>query len=201
MSGTQVRRRSRLIPLVVAALLAASGLAGCTATGNASAPQGGQFELVTPGGKTEFSYPIAERRSLGEIAGPSTTGARVSINDFPDTVVVLNFWYAGCAPCREESPFLVTAANDLKPKGVQFLGINVQDDIDTAADFDAARGVPYPSILDPRKQTMLSIAGFPVNAVPSTIVLDRRHRVAHLWIGKIAGPADLVAVVAGVAAE
>lgn len=189
--------------LVVTLLVAVLALAGCSSGNDASAPQGGAFELVTPGGNTEFDYPVADRTLLGIISGPAVTGdTRISLADYPNTVVVLNFWGAWCAPCRAEADDLATAFNAVKTKGVQFIGINVKEaSKSAAADFEAARKIPYPSIFDQQMRTILSIRGFPVNAIPSTIVLDRQHRVAHIWLTELSSPAPLVDVAGRVAAE
>jgi len=194
------RRASRLVTALLVALLAT---AGCTSGRDASAPQGGGFQLVTPGGKTEFDYPEADRKPLGEIAGPAVTGdRRISLADYPDTVIVLNFWGAWCAPCRAESDDLATAFQDVRAKGVQFVGINVKEPSRSdAADFEASRQIPYPSIFDQQLRTLLSIRGYPVNSIPSTIVLDRQHRVAHVWLTELRSPAPLVDVAGRVAAE
>lgn len=198
---TRLVRRSPMLAMLAAAVLA---LSACTGEASqVSAPQGGGFELVTPGGKNTFDYPVADRKPLGEISGPALTGdSRVTVADYPDTVVVLNFWGSWCGPCRAESPYLTTAATDLKSKGVQFLGINVREaNRENGADFDAVRGTPYPSIYDQQARVLASIPGYPINIVPSTIVLDRQHRVAHLWLVPFDSPADLVAVVSQIAAE
>ncbi len=200
MTGRCRRRRSMVLLLAIISVLT---LAGCSSGTDASAPQGGAFELVTPGGRTEFDYPVADRKPLGEIAGPAVTGdQRVSLTDYPDTVVVLNFWGAWCPPCRAEADDLMTAFADTKAKGVQFVGINVKELTQAdAADFEASRQIPYPSIFDQRGRTLLSIRGYPTGGVPSTIVLDRQHRVAHIWLGAFSSPAPLVAVIGQVAAE
>lgn len=194
------RRTAGLTSLLLAALLV---LAGCTSGNDASAPQGGAFELVTPGGKTEIAYPVADRKPLGEISGPAVVGdQRISLSDYPNTVIVLNFWGSWCAPCRAESDDLATAAKDLKAKGVQFVGVNVRDTKDAAADFQTSHATPYPSIYDKAQRTLLSIRGFPVGAIPTTMVLDRQHRVAYIWLLKdFSSPAPLVDVVSRIAAE
>lgn len=184
-------------------LLGCVALAGCTSDKNAVAAQGGAFQLVTPGGKVEFDYPVADRKPLSAISGPAVTGnKRVSLADYPNTVIVLNFWGAWCPPCRAETDDLVTAADALKAKGVQFIGVNVREPTQAAAqDFEASHRVPYPSIFDQQERTLLSIRGFPVNSIPATIVLDRQHRVAHIWLVDLKSPAPLVDVASRIAAE
>ena len=105
---------------------------------------------------------------------------------------MLNFWGSWCGPCRAEAPDLEEAATALAPQGVQFLGVNVKDTREAGADFLASKQVSYPSIYDPSMRTLLSIAGFPTGSIPSTIVIDRQGRVAHIWLGQITDSAPLI---------
>ncbi len=184
----------------LAVLTAMTVIAGC-GSGTGDLPPG-QFSFVSPGGKTDFAYPAAERGAIGNFTGPSLTDASktISLTDFPDTVVVLNFWGSWCGPCIAEAPSLNVAAELSADRGVQFLGINVRDDRQAGADFVTAKKVPFPSIFDPSMRTILSLQGFPTTAIPSTIVLDREHRVAHIFLGSVTAE-QLDTVVAAIAAE
>jgi AhpC/TSA family. len=85
--------------------------------------------------------------------------------------------------------------------GVQLLGIDVRDhNRDGPADFVTNVGVTYPSIYDPPGRTLLNFRGFPRNIVPSTIVLDRQHRVAAIFLKPLL-ESDLLPVVRRIADE
>ena len=58
----------------------------------------------------------------------------------------------------------------------------------------------YPSIFDPAGRALLGLSGYPRNVVPSTIVLDRAHRVAAVYLTRIA-LGELVPVLRRLAAE
>ena len=187
-------RAPRVLAGVLAGLLL---LAGCSST-----PEG-TFEFGGAGGETQVSYdPPGSRDVLPAVAGEDllTPGGRVSSEDFRGQVVVLNVWGSWCGPCRGEAGALTEVAAASAPRGVQFLGINVRDDRDAAADFVRDRGKGYPSIYDPPGRSLLALRGYPRNTVPTTIVLDRQHRVAAIFLTAVLA-SDLQPVVDRVAAE
>jgi thiol-disulfide isomerase/thioredoxin len=186
---------------VRAVLLALAGLllvAGCS-----SAPAEGTFEFGGTGGRTTVVYDPPEARGvLPAVTGESLLepGRPLSSQDVPGQVVVLNVWGSWCGPCRAEADALDQVAVASAPRGVRFLGIDVRDQREAAADFVRDRGVVYPSIYDPPGRSLLALRGYPRNAVPSTIVLDRSHRVAAVFLTAVLA-SDLQPVVDRIAAE
>jgi thiol-disulfide isomerase/thioredoxin len=184
--------------LVALAVVGLALLAGCS---GGSSDDGG-FQFVAPDGQTQITYPEAQRRPLAPIVGDSllSPGQQVSSAQDKGQVVVVNIWGSWCGPCRGESPALEQVAQASASRGVRFLGVDVRDDRDAAADFVRSRGVTYPSIFDPPGRSLLVLSGYPRNAVPSTIVLDRAHRVAAVFLTAVLAT-DLQPVVDRVAAE
>ena len=185
--------------LAALAVVGLALLAGCS-TGSSS--DDGGFQFVAPNGQTQITYPEGQRRPLAPIVGDSllTPGQQVSSAQDKGQVVVVNIWGSWCGPCRGESPALEQVAQASAARGVRFLGVDVRDDRDAASDFVRSRGVTYPSIFDPPGRSLLALSGYPRNAVPSTIVLDRAHRVAAVFLTAVLA-SDLQPVVDQVAAE
>jgi thiol-disulfide isomerase/thioredoxin len=183
------------------AALVVVGLALLTGCSSGSSDDGG-FQFVAPGGQTQITYPEAQRRPLAPIAGDSllAPGQTVSSTQSRGQVVVVNIWGSWCGPCRGEAPALEQVAAASAARGVTFLGVDVRDDRDAAADFVRSRGITYPSIFDPPGRSLLALSGYPRNAVPSTIVLDRAHRVAAVFLTAVLA-SDLQPVVDRIAAE
>jgi thiol-disulfide isomerase/thioredoxin len=190
--------RATALAIASAAML----LAGCAAGTDAVA--GGQdFQFVAPGGQTKISYdPPASRHAVPGITGDSLTeqGRRLGVDDYPGKVVVLNLWGSWCGPCRAEAPLLQTVADRTASDPVQVLGIDLRDDRSAATDFVTDRRLTYPSIFDPPGRSLLALHGYPRNIVPSTIVLDRNHRVAQVFLAQV-DPTDLLPVIHRLTAE
>jgi peroxiredoxin len=188
--------------VIALGVIAMAALTACS-TGNDAAVYGGSFTFVSPGGQTEFSYPVDQRGTVGNLSGPDLANkdATVALSNYAGKVVVVNFWGSWCSPCRAESDDLNAAAAALAGQGVQFLGVNVKDTREAGADFLTSKQVTYPSIFDPSMRTLLSIRGYPSGSIPSTIVIDRQGRVAHVWLQAITDPDQLISTVSQIAAE
>ena len=194
--------RFRLAPVLLA--LVCLAVPACS-TGSDAVVSGGTFEFVSPGGQTDIFYdPPSTRGTIGTLSGPDlmSDGETVGVDDFPGQVVVLNLWGQWCGPCRAESPALEQVYQQTEDLGVAFVGINVRDpEKDKARDFVIDNDIGYPSIYDPSMRTLLALGGsFPTSVIPTTLVLDRDHRVAAVFLRALLAE-DLLPVVQRIAAE
>ena len=191
----RVRSRRGLAGLVAVLAL----LAGCSGTQEAVAG-GTEFAFVAPGGQTFITYdPPESRGAVTGISGDSLLrpGQTVGLADYPGEVVILNLWGSWCGPCREEVPDLQFVAQQT---GATVLGIDLRDDRQAATDFLRDRAVTYDSIFDNPGRTLVALSGYPRNAVPSTLVLDKQHRVAAVDLLQIR-PSELIPLVERLQAE
>ena len=189
----------RRLALVLAAALAVTG---CS-TGSDAVENGTEFNFVSPGGKTDITYDADDRQRIPTLEGESLMeeGRQLTVSDYKGKVVVLNIWGAWCPPCRVEAPQLQKVWDSYEDKGVQVLGIDVRDDDRSfPEDFMRDTGLTYPSIYDPPQRSLLALQGYPRAAVPSTIVLDKQHRVAAVFLRDLLAT-DLTPVLDGLLAE
>lgn len=189
--------KRRLVAIAAAAAALTVGLTGCStneADSLSSQWQSGGDKGYVAGDGSSASFPASERGGPVEFSGETEFGATMGSADTLGSVTVVNFWYAGCAPCRAEAPDLVEAYNEFEPQGVKFIGVNTRDQAEQAKQFAATFDVPYHSILDNPggRAVQRAFAGqIPLNAVPTTLVLDAEGRVAHTVVGQIAGASQL----------
>lgn len=195
-------RRRWIAAPVGGALAALLLLTGCAAQApDITLPQ-------TPNGYTSaddtvVEIPAAERDDPVTFGGPLDTGGQADSTDWLGSVIVVNFWYGACPPCRAEAPDLQATYEQYADQGVVFIGVNVRDSADTAAAFENQFGITYPSILDATTGTVqAAFAGKAApGAVPTTIVLDRTGRMAARIIGQLPTRTTLAALIDTVLAE
>lgn len=173
-----------------AAVLTALTLVACSSGDGArnAVAVGGTFQFHSPGGQTEILYAEEERAPLPDFSGPSLMAEdeEINLSDFAGEIVVLNAWGQWCAPCRAEVDDLQLVQETLQPLGGTVLGINVRDYNQTIAqDFVTDNAVTYPSIYDPPFRTAAALGGVPTSVIPTTIVLDRSHRPAAVFLREV----------------
>ena len=186
LSTSVLRQILRATSAVAVASTLAIGLGACAANDPlASQFKAGDNKNYIAGDGSVTEYAVANRGKSVAWSGPTETGGILSSEQLSGVPVVMNFWYAGCAPCRAEAPDLLAISKQF-PK-VQFVGVNVRDSAATAAAFNRNFKLDWPSIVDAQFGTVaLAFTGIVTPAaVPSTLVLDKQGRVSARVLGRI----------------
>ena len=157
-------------------------------TGCGSSKQVASKSYVAGNGTVTFIEP--QDRKMG----PTFSGKTLEGENFElphGGIVVVNVWASWCGPCRAEAPTLAALAN--KYKGVVFVGVLTRDSEVAARAFQERFQIPYPTIVDDSvllgfRETLTA------NAIPSTILMDPKGRVAARISGQItvASLSDLI---------
>jgi peroxiredoxin len=185
-------RHARALLPAVLALLALTAGCGSTLSGPGdSGYRGGDGSITL--------LKVSERKApdTGKVKGRTLEGKKVSLASYRGKVVVINVWGSWCPPCRAEADDLSVAAKQLQPDGVVFLGINTRDNsADTALAFQRSHAVPYPSMFDPGGAVLGAFhRTLNPKAIPSTMVIDERGRVAAIILGEVTSARTLIDLV------
>ncbi|MBB1052365.1 TlpA family protein disulfide reductase [Dietzia cercidiphylli] len=174
-----------------ALFLAVALVTGACATSTDAVVTGPEtFEFVSPDGQLEINYdPPSERKPVATLTGPDLMDPDRTLNvqeDFEGQVVILNLWGQWCGPCRAESDDLQRLQDEFEPQGATVFGINLRDpNRQKPVDFVEDNGITFPSIWDPSNAAVAALRGFPTSVVPATIILDKQHRVAAVYLAEI----------------
>ncbi|CAB4900442.1 unannotated protein [freshwater metagenome] len=141
--------------------------------------------IAGDGTVTEFA--LGSRPKAASWSGTTESGEEISSTQLEDVITVMNFWYAGCAPCRIEMPELIELQTEFLPEGVQFIGVNVRDSAETALAFARRIDMNFPSVMDAKTgSVVLGFTGVVTpQAVPTTLVIDAQGNVSARVLGRI----------------
>ncbi len=180
----------------------ALSLAGCASDPLAEQFRAGDSKNYIAGDGTVTEFASEQRPTFLPFSGETESGQMLDSEALAGQVVVMNWWYSACAPCRAEAPDLQALYEEFQDQGVQFVGVNVRDTSETALAFDRKFGISFPSIMD-AKAGNVSLAFQGVvspQAVPTTLVIDKQGKVASRILGRI-DPSILRTLIETVVAE
>ena len=134
--------------------------------------------------------PTATSRSGKELVGkkapsfvaPKVGGQLVSLENYKNKPLVLNFWASWCPPCRDETPGMERIWRKYEDQGVVILGINVQDGEKEAERYISEFGVTFSNALDLDGSITVD---YGVTGLPVTFFIDNDSVVTGRWVGSI----------------
>jgi peroxiredoxin len=114
---------------------------------------------------------------------PDTSGRQQSLDQWRGKVLVVNFWATWCEPCRKEMPEFVVAQRELGTRGLQFVGIAV-DQKEKVEQFAKDLDLNYPALIGGYDAVDISKSlGNDLSALPFTVIIDRKGHVARTQLG------------------
>lgn len=160
--------------------------------------------ISTPGGEQSFvsgNGSVTFVTQAKRVAAPIIVGTDLNGNVFkkaPSSILVVNVWASWCAPCRAEAPTLEQLSKNYANSGVQFLGLVTRDNDDAARAFINRFKISYPTVHDDKLIAEFSSSLSP-QAIPTTLVIDRKGRVAARLSGEVtvASLSDMIKRVVG----
>ena len=109
-----------------------------------------------------------------EFTAPDLQGTTYTLSKLRGKVVVLNFWFAGCSPCRQEMPELNELVKKYGNQNIQFIGFTM-DQTDMAKKFLSKTKFDYHTIPNSSK-----IANaYKVEAFPTNVVIDKTGKIVY----------------------
>ena len=126
---------------------------------------------------------VGERAPSCQVQGLDGSGP-LDLAGHSGKVVYIDFWASWCGPCAESFPFLDQLHKELRSKGFEVLGVNLDENTADAQAFLRKRPVGF---------TLVSDAGgrcprvYGVQAMPSSYLVDRQGVIRQVHRGFKAG--------------
>jgi cytochrome c biogenesis protein CcmG, thiol:disulfide interchange protein DsbE len=109
-------------------------------------------------------------------------GQRLDLANYRGKVVLLDFWATWCAPCREEIPHFIALQDKYRERGLQVIGISMDDGPKPVQEFCREFKMNYPVAVG-TEQIAEAYGG--VYGLPVTFLIDRNGRVAAKYTGAV----------------
>lgn len=112
---------------------------------------------------------------------PTTDGKTLKLSDLKGKVVIIDFWATWCPPCRKGIPDLVDLKKKFGKKGLEIVGISVdQDTKDQVVPFMKEYGINYPIVYG-NTNVYRSYGG--IEAIPTTFIVDKTGKIVAGYQG------------------
>lgn len=177
--------RKLLAALAISALVLTTS--ACANDSLADQFRSGDNKNYIAGDGTVTEFAKGSRPKAASWSGVTESGDALSSTQLEGVITVMNFWYAGCAPCRVEMPELIQLQTEFLSEGVQFIGVNVRDSAETSLAFARRIDMNFPSVMDAKTgSVVLGFTGVVTpQAVPTTLVIDAEGNVSARVLGRI----------------
>lgn len=120
-------------------------------------------------------------------------GQPIALAQWRGKPLIVNFWARWCGPCRTEIPELIKLRQQYQGKGLEVLGIGLEDKVEPARDFAKAYEMDYPVLIGKDKVLeLMRPLGNAKMGLPFTVAIDRQGKVVVVKLGGIKGE-ELVA--------
>jgi thiol-disulfide isomerase/thioredoxin len=108
----------------------------------------------------------------------------VALAQWQGKPLIVNFWARWCGPCRTEIPELIKLRNDNKAKGLDVIGIAIEDQAEPVRDFAKAYEMDYPLLLAKDQGfALMKALGNTKMGLPFTVAVDRQGKLAVIKMG------------------
>jgi len=118
---------------------------------------------------------------------PVGTEQRHDLQQFRGKVVYVDFWASWCSPCAQSFPFLNTLHRELRDRGLQVLGINLDEKPENAKRFLEKHPANFTVAFDAEGRCPQD---FGVTAMPSSYLVDRQGNIRHVHLGYRRGESE-----------
>ena len=107
---------------------------------------------------------------------------KIALSDFKGKVIILDFWATWCVPCKAEIPGFIDLQKKYAARGLQIVGLSVDDSLPTAKKYADAMKMNYPVLLAEGKEDIL-MAYDPIPSIPVSVVIGRDGKICSKHLG------------------
>jgi thiol-disulfide isomerase/thioredoxin len=132
-------------------------------------PAGGACPVDAPAANLDFTLNDLDNKG-------------VTLADYRGKVILLDFWATWCGPCKIEIPNFIELQNQYGPRGLQVLGVSVDDTLELLEPYVAEMKMNYPVLQGLGRDDMMEAYG-PIPGLPTTMLISRDGKICAKHFG------------------
>ncbi len=143
-----------------------------------------ELRMIEPRAADSFGNELSGMLRIG-VEAPTfnvtdVDGKSIDLAKHKGNVIIINFWATWCDPCIQEFPNAKKLYTKFKDKGVQFIGVSLDDDIEDLRGFVKQFEVGWPQIFDGKRWRGAIPSLYHIQAIPTMVLLDRESKVRYV---------------------
>jgi thiol-disulfide isomerase/thioredoxin len=115
---------------------------------------------------------------------PNLYGQQVSLSDFHNKPVMVNFWATWCVPCRNEMPEIENVYRMRQDYGLEVLAINLKESKDIVEKYVKNNDFSFQILLDEAGEVSDE---FQLFGLPTTYFIDKEGVIQYSYMGEMTG--------------
>jgi len=177
MPKKEQKKKSNYLPIIgLLLLILAVGYLGYTSK-RANELKDENYSTITPA----FATMPSDVKPAPDFDLPDVNGKRVKLSNFKGKVIILDFWATWCPPCRAEIPGFIELYKKYKDKGVEIIGISLDEGgVKDVLPFMKEFGINYTILIGNYKVTQ-DYGG--IRGIPTTFVIDKKGNIRAKYVG------------------
>ena len=120
---------------------------------------------------------VAEGTMAPDFSAATPDGKTLSLKEAMGKVTIIDFWASWCGPCRQENPNVVAMYNELHGKGLNIIGVSLDQDAAKWKDAIAADKLTWQHISHLKGWEDPIAKEYGVNGIPATFILDASGKI------------------------
>jgi cytochrome c biogenesis protein CcmG/thiol:disulfide interchange protein DsbE len=137
--------------------------------------------LVSAPLSADIAKPAA-RKTAVDFSLPGRDGKALKLSSLKGKVVLLDFWATWCTGCKVEIPWFIEFDKAYRAKGLAAVGVSMDDEgWKTIEPYLKKNPISYPIVAG----NFDTAAPYNITALPVTVLIDRKGRVAAQHVGVV----------------
>lgn len=135
------------------------------------------IDLQLPLEKAASKKKVVNTSKAANFSAKTPEGKTVSLKDVLGKVTIIDFWASWCPPCRAENPNMVALYNELHAKGLNMIGVSLDDNLEAWKKAIAKDKLTWTQVSNLKKWKDPIALDYEIEEVPTTLVLDEKGNI------------------------